>query len=346
MRGVNFSCSLIVLAMLASVFNIFIATKDLPSRGSFSAWAPGQKIWPQVTLLVIAVISLVASVIVIIAYWKGNKKRAEKAQLYYTTFAVVFFTFSIVMWGIGAGILQGSKQNSGGKDMWSWSCVDNTRKELFQNDVNYNLICRLQNWSLICTIIEIVVEVLCITVYAIIFYRYWSKRKLRKSMANRDKVRSDLYLSQLRAQSAPNTPGLPPTTPRTARSFKPQPQDPFNQAPDMEEGNGGTQYVNADQKHQPAPFRLQAPPIKTGTPRAEQGSFSPVSPPEMPAAVQRSRTPSPPEDLSSPLMSQQYMHAQETQQEHFDAAPGEAVYDFVPPPKAYEYEVPQSPRLR
>lgn len=331
MRGVNFSCSLIVLAMLSTVFTIFNATRTIPSRGSFSAWAPGQKIWPQVTLLVIACISLFMSVVIIYAYWKGGHKRAEKAAVYYTAFAVTFFIFSIVMWGIGAGILQGSRQTSQGKDMWSWSCADNTRKQLFQNDVDYDLMCRLQSWSLICAIIEIVVETVTIVIYGIVFYRYYSKRQLRKSMANRDRARSDLYLSQLRAQSAPNTPGL--VAPYSARDggWRP-PADYYNSAPEVEEGN--TQYVNADQKRKPAPFRLQPPPIKIqgATPKMEQVGFSPVQ------ANARARTPSPPEDHSSLMASV----SQETQQEHFHAAPGERVYEYVPPPGAYE-PAPLSP---
>ena len=340
MRGVNFSCSLIVLSMLATVFTILHATISIPSRGGFTAWAPGQKIWPQVTLLVIAVVSLFSSVLIIYAYWKGGHKRAEKAAVYYTAFSVTFFVFSIVMWGIGAGILQGSRQTSDGKDMWSWSCTDNTRKELFQNDVDYDLICRLQNWSLICAIIEIVVETITIAVYGVIFYRYYSKRQLRKTMANRDRARSDLYLSQLRDQTAPNTPGL--KAPYSARDggWK-APSDPYNNLSDAEEGN--TQYVSADQKHKPAPFRLQAPPIKVQgpTPRMDQVGFTP--------AQTRARTPSPPEeDQRSPLMSGV---PQQTQQDHFDAAPGEPVYGDVGIPGAYEapispgFEETRSPRF-
>lgn len=84
------------------------------------------------------------SVIILGAYWKGGHKRAEKAAVYYTVFAVAFFVFSIIMWGIGAGILNGTKMHSNNQDMWGWSCVDNKRRKLFENDVSYALICRLQ----------------------------------------------------------------------------------------------------------------------------------------------------------------------------------------------------------
>ena len=329
LRGVNFSCSLIVLSMLSATFTIFNATKTLPTRSSFPAWAPNQQIWPQIVLLVIASLSLFASVFIFYAYWKGGHRRAEKAAVYYTAFAVVFFVLSIVLWGVGLGLLQGSRANGNNQDMWGWSCVDNTRKTLFQNDVDYELICRLQNWSLLCAIIEIVVETITIAIYGVVFYRFYSKRQLRKSMANRDRARSDLYLAQLRTQSAPNTPGLAPYSARDG-GWRP-PTEYYAGASDEEDGN--TQYVSTDKKHQPAPFRLQAPPIKVqgATPKMEQVGFAPIS-------GSRDRTPSPDENQRSPLMAEAPTH---TRQEHFHAAPGEQVYDEVPIPGAYE--APLSP---
>ncbi|KAB8337041.1 hypothetical protein FH972_021345 [Carpinus fangiana] len=208
LRFTNFSCSLIVVSMLAATFTIFNATKTIPPRNNLPAWSKTTISWPQITVLCIACISLLASIIVFWAYWKGGHRRAEKAAVYYSAFAVVFFVISIVMWAIGAAVLQQSRNSSGGNDIWSWSCKDNERKQLFQGDVEYDVVCRMQNWSLICCLIEVVVEVLTILIYGVVFYRYYSKRKLRKSMAVRDRARSDLYLAQLRSQSAPNTPGL------------------------------------------------------------------------------------------------------------------------------------------
>ena len=144
LRGTNFSCSLIVLAMLSTTFTIFNATKSIPPRSNLPAWAPAQKIWPQVTLLSIACVSLAFCLAVFYGYWRGGHKRAEKAAIYYTFFSIAFFMFSVVMWAIGAAILNSSKKNGGGKDMWGWSCKDGKRKDVFQQDVNYALICRLQ----------------------------------------------------------------------------------------------------------------------------------------------------------------------------------------------------------
>lgn len=328
LRGVNFSCSLIVLSMLSATFTIFNATKAIPARNGLPAWAVGQKVWPQIVLLCIACVSLFASLIIFYAYWKGGHRRAEKAAVYYTAFAVAFFVFSIVMWGIGAGILQGAKNNSNGKDMWGWSCVNNTRKQLFQNEVSYDLICRLQNWSLVCCIIEVVVETITIAVYGVVFYRFYSKRQLRKSMAHRDRARSDLYLAQLRGQSAPNTPGLAPSgylSPRDG-GYKAPAADFYGSAPVVEEG---VQYVDPTAVHQApaAGFRLQAPPIKIqgATPKMEQMGFTPVAT----SAREQTATPMPnlmipEEEQRSPLMAEV---PRELQQEHFGAAPGEQVYD-------------------
>lgn len=144
LRGVNFSCSLIVLAMLASTFSIFNATRQLPARNNLPPWAQGTPIWPQVTLLTIACISLAFSIGVFVAYFRHGHHKAEKVAAYYTTFAIAFFIFSIVMWGVGAAVLNTSRNSNGGNDIWSWSCKDNTRKQLFDQDVSYSLICRLQ----------------------------------------------------------------------------------------------------------------------------------------------------------------------------------------------------------
>ena len=322
LRGINFACSLIVLSMLATALAVFHATKALPKRNNLPPWAENTKTWPQILLLVIACISLLMSIIVMVAYCRGGHNRAEKVAAYYTIFAVGFFIFSIIMWAVGAAVFNQSKAQNNNKDMWGWSCVDNKRRHLFEDDISYALVCRLQNWALVCCIIEVVVEVLCIIIYGIVFYRFWSKRKLRKSMAVRDKARSDLYLAQLRSQSAPNTPGFGPLSPRSG-GWRPPPGhpdyvDPNGMAHDSDEGK--VQYAQVREIVQPQPFTLQAPPIKvTGaTPKLGQDGFD---------APPRSNTVSPPLPPVSPGF--------ERHNDHMNAAPGEQQYAAVPIPGAY-----------
>ena len=314
LRGTNFSCSLIVLSMLSATFSIFNATKTLPPRNNLPVWAQGTSTWPQITVLVISCVSLFLCIIIMWNHCKGKRRRAQKTDVYYTVFLVAFFFFGTVMWAFGAGVLHVSRANGNGQDMWGWSCKENKRSQLFEQDVHYALVCRLQvsillltddlctanpssqNWSLVCCLIEVVVETITIAIYSMVFYRYWSKKRLRKSMDTRDKARSDLYLAQLRSQSAPNTPGFGPMSPRLPSDSK----DPLSRA---EEGEG-TQFARATPSfNQPRPFQLQAPPIRiqNATPRPAQEGF---------------------EQAPAPAT-------------HVPAAPGEKTYDAVPIPGAY-----------
>jgi hypothetical protein len=144
LRGVNFSCSLIVLSMLSVTMTIFNTTKTLPARNNLPAWADGTKTWPQEVVLATSCVSLALCLAVFWGYWRGGHRRAEKVAVYYTIFAVGFFIFSTVMWAIAAGILQGARANGNNKDIWGWACVDNQRRKDFSEKVDYALVCRLQ----------------------------------------------------------------------------------------------------------------------------------------------------------------------------------------------------------
>jgi hypothetical protein len=311
--------------MLSTTFTIFNATRHLPARNNLPAWANGTKTWPQYTVLAIACVSLALCLVVFWNYWRGGHRRAEKVAVYYTLFAVGYFIFSTIMWGVAAGILQGTKSNSNNKDIWGWSCVDNKRRELFQEEVDYALVCRLQvslitrllvimsnrkqNWSLVCCIIEIVLESITIILYGVVFYRYYSKQRLRKSMDIRDRARSDLYLAQLRSQSAPNTPGFGPLSPSYSTYAK-SPRFPpaaynASSVSAAEDGLAGTRFIEAKSTANTSkPFALQPPPIKvhSATPKTTQNGFEP---------------------------------RKERVIEHVAAAPGEQTYDAVPIPGAY-----------
>lgn len=144
-------------------------------------------------------------------------------------------------------------------------------------------------------------------------------------MARRDTARSDLYLAQLRSQSAPNTPGL--NGPYSARdgTWK-TPIERYDASSDLEAGPSeasSIQYIDASRPStQPRPFVLQRPPIRVqgATPKTQQNGFSPVERNE-------AHHPAP---LSPPMLS-----PTEQRQEHFAAGPGEQIYESVPIPGAY-----------
>lgn len=334
LRGVSFSCSLIILSMLSASFSIFNATKALPSLGGLPAWASGTTLWPQIVVLACSCVSLLICVSVFVAYCRGGHRRAEKVGVYYTLFAVGWFIFSMIMWAVAAGVLQFSRNNSDNKDMWGWACVDNRRSQIQGQHVEYALVCRLQDWTLICIIIELVVEIISISLYSIVFYRYWTKRKLHKSMDMRDKARSDLYLAQLRTQSAPNTPGFGPKSPAFSQyAMSPRfPPSAYKSLGDIEENvspftPGGKGLVIPQSSFTPkqAGFKLQAPPLKANpaTPSTPKSGYKP------PTA----------EDLSPSSDSAPEF----TFHQHAPVADGEQQYEAVPIPGAYAGQAVKSP---
>ena len=142
-------------------------------------------------------------------------------------------------------------------------------------------------------------------------------------MDARDKARSDLYLAQLRSQSAPNTPGFAqtPRTPRFPKAMSEVKEDPMSAA---ENGYSQTAYSASPQSATTAStFKLQAPPSKT--PKTPQVGF--VSMPSSTSPLPQQRTPSP-----EPI---------ERRNEHIAAAPGEQVYEQVTIPGAYAVPTPQ-----
>jgi hypothetical protein len=116
LRGVNFSCSLIILAMLSSAFAIFNATKTLQPKASGSSslpsWAPSTDTWPQKLVLAMACVSLLACILVFIGYCRGGHRRAEKVATYYTLFAIGWFILSMILWAVTAALFQHSRDNS------------------------------------------------------------------------------------------------------------------------------------------------------------------------------------------------------------------------------------------
>lgn len=174
------------------------------------------------------------------------------------------------------------------------------------------------------------VEVIAISLYSVIFYRYYTKRRLHKSMDMRDKARSDMYLAQLRTQSAPNTPGFGPKSPAFSQyalspRFAPS---SYRNLGDIEESpvTASTQFAEpksafAEQSAKGSSgFKLQAPPSKAppAKPKQQNGAL---------AAMNEEGSGSP-----SSLAPQ-----------HAPTAANEPVYEAVPIPGAYADQAVTSP---
>ena len=190
--------------MLSTSLTIFRATKALPTRfvgtKPLTPWAKDQKIWPQLVVLVISCLSLAIAIVALWRYRRGPNRRARRADWTYNFFAMGSWLFSLAMWLLGASVLQHARNSSGNQDFWGWSCLQNTRSKIYSDQIKYSLVCRLQSWSLVCCIIEVVVEAITLGVYGVIAYRFWSKRRLTKAMHRRNEARGEVYAAQLRRQ--------------------------------------------------------------------------------------------------------------------------------------------------
>ncbi|KAK8138674.1 hypothetical protein PG984_002054 [Apiospora sp. TS-2023a] len=304
-----------------SSFAIFNATKALPPQNGLPPWAENTNSWPQKVVLAAACLNLFICVLIFIGYCRGGHHRAEKVGVYYTLFAVGWFIFNMIIWAIAAGVLQFTRNNSGNKDMWGWACVQNHRSEVFSDKVDYALVCRLQNWTLICIIIEVVIEVISISLYSVIFYRYYTKRRLAKSMDMRDRARSDLYLAQLRSQSAPNTPGFGPKSPAFSQyALSPRfPPSAYKSLGEISEQPAQPSFTPANNVAVPESSFAQA-----ASPQSESKPFSLQAPPKKaPRATPANGALTTPVTPTAPV-------------QNFDfVAPGEQQYAAVPIPGAY-----------
>ena len=153
-----------------------------------------------------------------------------------------------------------------------------------------------------------VIETISIAIYGIVLYRVISKRKLHKSMNVRDKARSDLYLAQLRLQSAPNTPGFKSSTaPEFAKNLHDDSSDDGIDA--AEKGQAEAEWA-----------------------RRHHETFAPAS-----TTTRTSHLFSQPPGLTftqaTPVLGHQEWSEQH--QDHMEAAPGEQTYGAVPIPGAY-----------
>jgi hypothetical protein len=193
-----------------------------------------------------------------------------------------------------------------------------------------------QNWALICIIIEVVLEVISITLYSIVFYRYYSKRRLMKSMDLRDKARSDLYLAQLRSQSAPNTPGFGPKSPAFSQ-YAMSPRFPPSAYKSLDDISEAPTFTPAAPLVEPTSAFAEAP-----SPRSSDKPFSLQAPPKKAPSA----TPKLPASAFSPKPQEPMASASLSRQDHAPMAPGEQQYAAVPIPGAYADAAIKSPGFR
>ncbi|CAK7238183.1 hypothetical protein SEUCBS140593_010409 [Sporothrix eucalyptigena] len=210
LRGVKLTCSLIVLSMMTASLALFHATRSLSALNGFPPWAANTKTWPQKIVLAAACLSVAVSLLLFLGYCRRGHPWVKKLGAYERLFAIGWFLVNTTLWGLAAGVLQSTHADGHGQDLWGWSCANNERAQLFSQKINYALVCRLQNWSLVCIIIEIVLEGISIVLYCVVLYRIHSRRRLHRAMEMRNRARFYMQssLPDLLAGAAPNDSGV------------------------------------------------------------------------------------------------------------------------------------------
>ncbi|KAA8910266.1 hypothetical protein FN846DRAFT_554086 [Sphaerosporella brunnea] len=180
-RSLSLLCSSVVIALSIVTFQIFLTTRDLDPIDGFFPWARPTLLWPQILTLVIAALSFLASLWVMLGYLRHGHHGAEKASMvtmYTTGFALLGW---IVIWATAAASMQHVRSIAGGKDLWGWACnKDTRRREVWEHMINYNLVCRSQDWNFVCAIIEVVTILFSAAVWVVTLWRLGVRR--RKAM--------------------------------------------------------------------------------------------------------------------------------------------------------------------
>src|SRR5215469_791493 len=162
-------------------------------------------------------------------------------------------------------------------------------------------------------------------------------------MARRDNARSDLYLAQLRSQSAPNTPGFGPASPRSG-GWIPPPLASANSgiysSKEVEAAaeQEGVQYATVPTRTftPPQPISLQPPPIKiqAATPKLDGAEFSPVT------ATAPNMVPGPPHSPPPRSPPPSAMPVRQVVNDHAPVAQGEKQYGAVAIPGSHSGAYP------
>ena len=146
----------VVIGLSALSFHIFLATRDLPPTNGAQPWASRTVMWPQVMTLVIACLSFAAALAVMAGYLRGGHRRAESLSRWATLMTVIGFVGWIVLWAAAGASLQRARDQSRGRDIWAWACdKEAAHHQLFSDRINYDLVCKAQDWNFVCAWIHV-----------------------------------------------------------------------------------------------------------------------------------------------------------------------------------------------
>jgi len=202
-RVLDLGCSLVIIALIASNFIVFNATRFSVNDSGNPIWgAEHPRTWPTTVLLSVACVSVALSVVVLLSYLK-SVQWANRFNIAHATITISVSVFLIIMWAISIGIFNYHDQ-SATPDLWSRAC--HQRDAGTPNGaVNWGQYCIEQAWCSVCGILSIIFEALILTTFALIYLRRRSKRDVRQSRQYATFVRTATALQE---QQSPYDPSM------------------------------------------------------------------------------------------------------------------------------------------
>ena len=78
--------------------------------------------------------------------------------------------------------MQTVRTSQNGKDMWGWACNKSTgvavRRLTYANEIDYDLVCTMQDWNFICTMIHVATVVVSAAVWIVAAWRLRVRSKI------------------------------------------------------------------------------------------------------------------------------------------------------------------------
>jgi len=181
-RGLSLIYSAVVIGLSIATFKIFLATKDLPAVGDLVPWARPTVVWPLSLTLAVACVSFLACLYVLWGYVRGGHRGGEKASPLATAATVLGFVAWIVIWAAAGTAMNTVRATADGKDVWGWACNKDAaiRRLTYANRIDYDIVCTMQDWNFICTMIHVATVVFAAAVWAAGLWRLRVQAKLHK----------------------------------------------------------------------------------------------------------------------------------------------------------------------
>lgn len=159
------------------------ATPDAPQRTEArTAWAKESTTWPTYMYFGTAAVSLLLNLFIMGSYLRKNVatsdlRMANTGAYVATTFSWIVMIANAVVWGVAASLYRTERRET---DLWGWTCSDTAQsiQRVFEKEVDFKTFCNVQSYSWYAGVVQALLAVLTVVVFALILKRRKTQKKL------------------------------------------------------------------------------------------------------------------------------------------------------------------------